>query len=148
MGCGHWPFTGIVKSGQNNSDGNCPGPPLLFCPDFTMPVNGQCPQPINPGCQKPKVLSDGECVCPANTEGNDCHKSSKCDAGQHMEDNECVPNKARKKKPKRKKPSESATQPSQSAPPVELNIGIGIGGGGRGGGHRGTTPRMPRGPSG
>jgi hypothetical protein len=90
-------------------------------------------------------MNNGRCVCPADTEGADCHKASGCHAGQHMEDNECVPNKAKKKRIKRRKPSEPSPTPSSNQPPIELNIGIGIGGGGRGGGHHSPMPRMPRG---
>jgi hypothetical protein len=161
------PPSGCAGGAQRNSDGNCPTPPTpsgcpggvprdsegycpppplqLGCLPGTVPTNDgtSCSSGGNPpACQRPKIMSDGVCVCPAGTEGSDCHKTSACGDNQHMEDNECVTNKSKKPRRRHKKPSEP-TPSTTRTPPIELNIGIGIGGGGgHGTGSHGPPQRM------
>ncbi len=164
------PWTLTCPDGSpRNSDGNCPTPPR-YCPDGSVPVNGQCqnPPPLQLGCppgtvptndgtscssggnpqicQRPKVMSDGQCVCPAGTVGNDCHKPVQCDSDEFLGDNgKCVEKPTRKtRKPRHRKPSQPSGETSKS-PPIELNIGIGIGGGGHHGGHPSPRPMRPSG---
>ena len=147
--CGRPPPTsGCPDGAARNSDGNCPTPPpQLGCPPGTVPTNDgtSCSSGGNPQvCQRPKIMSDGACVCPEGTVGNDCHKPQQCDSDEFLGDNgKCVERPTRKtRKPRRHKPSQPSGETGKS-PPIELNIGIGIGGGSHGGGHPTRTPRMP-----
>ena len=91
-------------------------------------------------------MSDGQCVCPAGTVGNDCHKPVQCDSDEFMDDNgKCVEKPTQTpRKPRHRKPSQPSEETSKS-PPIELNIGIGIGGGGHHGGHPSPRPMRPSG---